>query len=61
MNCCTKFQLYYISGWPSTVYSLAGLLALCDIENIVKYIKHISKQEIYFTEKKINMHVYFIY
>jgi len=30
-------------------------------ENIVKYIKHISKQEIYFTERKINMHVYFIY
>jgi hypothetical protein len=30
------------------------------LETIVKYIKHISKQEIYFKEKKINIHVYFM-
>jgi hypothetical protein len=34
MNCCTKFWLYYISGWPNTIYSLAELLALHDTENI---------------------------
>jgi len=34
MNCCTKFQLCYISDWSSTIYSLAGLLALRDTENI---------------------------
>ena len=59
--CYTNFWLYYISGWSNTIYSLVELLALHDMENIVKYIKHIFKQEIYFTEKEKNMHVYFIY
>jgi hypothetical protein len=72
MNCCAKFRLYCTSGWPCIIHSLAGLLALRDRVNMYRFfLKTFSKtpnifpnilqEEIYFTEKKINMHVYFIY
>ena len=33
-NCCTKFRLYQISGFPNTANAKSGPLVLRDSENI---------------------------